>query len=163
MKRRTARPMSMILLLATAFLSSGLVAAQDFAGRAGGFLVPPQRVLENLGISEGQLEQINQLKEEAKTALGLLQEEQKEYRQQLRFLLESEAPNPTDVGNAVLSGRSVGEDIRTTRKSFRQQFQLILTPEQLTALKEFNSNRHRRRGFRRGFRGGLDGSSKGEL
>lgn len=160
MKRRTARPMNVILLLAAAFLSSGLAAAQDFGGRAGGFLVPPKRVLEHLGITDpGQLEQINQLREEAKTTLGFLQEEQREYRKQLRTLLELQAPDPTDVGNAVLSGHSVGEDIRTTRQSFRQQFQLILTPEQLTALEEFKSNRHSRRGFRRGFRRSRNGSS----
>ncbi|MCH8321039.1 MAG: hypothetical protein IH790_08800 [Acidobacteria bacterium] len=159
MKRRTARPMTVILLLTAAFLSSGLAAAQDFGGRAGGFLVPPQRVLEHLGITDpGQLEQINQLREDAKTSLGALQEEQKGYRQQLRSLLELEAPDPTDVGNAVLSARNTGEDIRTSRQSFREQFQLILTPEQLTALEEFNSNRRSRRGFRRGFRGGWGGS-----
>ena len=165
MKRRTARPMNVILLLAAAFLSSGLAAAQDFGGRAGGFLVPPKRVLEHLGITDpGQLEQINQLKEDAKTALGFLQEEQREYRQQLRTLLELQAPDPTDVGNAVISSRIVGKEIRTTRQGVREQFQLLLTPEQLTALEEFNSNRHRRRGFRRGFRGGWDGSSPtGEL
>ncbi len=160
MKRRTARPMNVILLLAAAFLSSGLAAAQDFGGRAGGFLVPPKRVLEHLGITDpGQLEQINQLREEAKTTLGFLQEEQREYRKQRRTLVELQAPDPTDVGHAVLSGHSVGEDIRTTRQSFRQQFQLILTPEQLTALEEFNSNRHSRRGFRRGFRRSRNGSS----
>ena len=159
MKRRTARPMTVILLLTAAFLSSGLAAAQGFGGRGGGFLVPPQRVLEHLGITDpGQLEQINQLREDAKASLGALQEEQKGYRQQLRSLLELEAPDPTDVGNAVLSARNAGEDIRTSRQSFREQFQLILTPEQLTALEEFNSNRRSRRGFRRGFRGGWGGS-----
>ena len=165
MKRRTTKTWSMILVMATVFLSSGIAAAQGFGRRAGGFLVPPQRVLEHLGITDpGQLEQINQLKEDAKTALGLLQEEQKEYRQQLRTLLELQAPDPTDVGNAVISARIVGKEIRTTRQGVREQFQLILTPEQLTALEEFNSKRHSRRGFRRGFRRSRDGSSPtGEL
>jgi len=166
MKRKTARPMTMTLVLATVFLSSSIASAQGFGGRrAGGFLVPHQRVLERLGITDtGQLEQINQLREEAKTTLGFLQEEQREYRKQLRTLLDTSDPNPTDVGNLVISARNTGEDIRTTRQSFRQQFQLILTPEQLTALEEFNSKRHSRRGFRRGFRRSRDGSSPtGEL
>ncbi len=151
MKRRTTKTLSMILVMATVFLSSGIAAAQGFGRRAGGSLVPPQRVLEHLGITDpGQLEEINSLKEAAKTALGPLQEEQKGYRQQLRILLELEDPDPIDVGNAVIRARNVGEVIRTTRQNFREQFQLLLTPEQLTALEEFNSNRHRRRGFRRG-------------
>ncbi len=152
-------PLNVILLLTAAFLISGLATAQDHGGRRGGSLVPSQRLLERMGITDPvQLEQINQLREDAKTSLGALQEEQKGYRQQLRSLLELEAPDPTDVGNAVLSARNAGEDIRTFRQSFREQFQLILTPEQLTALEEFNSNRRSRRGFRRGFRGGWGGS-----
>ena len=155
--------MSVILLLAAASLSSGMAAAQGFGGRAGGFLVPPQRVLEHLGITDpGQLEQINQLREGAKTAFGLLQEEQKEYRQQLRTLLYSEAPDPTEVGNAVIWAHEVSEEILTARQSFREEFRAILTAEQLTALEGFNSNRHSRRG-RRGFRGDRDGSPEGEF
>ncbi len=152
----------MILVLAAAFLSSGLAIAQDRGGRGGGSLVPHQRVLEHLGITDpGQLEQINQLEEAAKTDLGILREEQREYRQQLRTLLELEAPDPTDVGNFVISARNVGEDIRSIRQSYRDQFELLLTPEQLTALQEFNSSRNNRRGSRRGFREGRDGSPEG--
>lgn len=165
MNRTTTGTLGMILVLVAAtFLSSGMAAAQRFGGRAGGSLVPPQRVLEHLGITDpGQLELISQLREDAKSILSSLHEEQKGYRQQLKTLLESEAPNPTDVGNAVIAARNVGGEIRTTQQSFRDQFQLILTQEQLTALEEFNSNRHRRRGSRRGFGGGWDGSPKGEF
>ena len=160
MKRRTARPMTVILLLTAAFLSSGLATAQDRGGRRrGGSLVPHQRVLERLGTPEpGQLELINQVEEAAKTDLGILREEQKEYRLQLRTLLDTEDPNPTEVGNLVISARNTGQDIRSIQQSYREQFELLLTPEQLTALEEFNSNRRSRRGFRRGFRGGWGGS-----
>ncbi len=164
MKRTTTGTLGMILVLMTAvFLSSGVAAAQRFGGRAGGSLIPPQRILDNLGITEVQQEQISQLREDAKSILGSLHEEQKGYRQQLKTLLESEAPNPTDVGNAVIAARNVGGEIRTTQQSFRDQFQLILTQEQLTALEEFNSNRHRRRGSRRGFGEGWDGSPKSDF
>jgi len=77
--------------------------------------------------------------------------------------LESEAPDPTDVGNKVIFARNVGKEIRTTQQSFREQFRSFLTGEQLTALEEFNSKRHSRRGSRRGFRGGRDGFPKGEF
>ena len=159
MKRRTARPMTVILLLTAAFLSSGLAAAQGFGGRGSGSLVPSQRLLERLGITDPvQLEQINQLREDAKTSLGALQEEQKEFRQQLRTLLESEDPDPTEVGNRVIWSRNVGADIRTVREGIRAEFEASLTADQLTAWEEFQSNRRSRRGFRRGFRGGWGGS-----
>ncbi|MCZ6878338.1 MAG: hypothetical protein O7G29_09365 [Acidobacteria bacterium] len=163
MKKRTARPMTVILLLTAAFLSSGLATAQDHGGRRrGGSLVPHQRVLERLGITEpGQLELINQVKEAAKTDLGILREEQKEYRLQLRTLLDTEDPNPTEVGNLVISARNTGQDIRSIQQSYREQFELLLTLEQLTAWEEFQSNRNNRRGSRRGFRGDGDVSSEG--
>ncbi len=155
MKRRTTGTLGMILVLvATTFLSSGVAAAQRHGGRGGNSLVPPPRILEHLGITDpGQLELIDQLREDAKSILSSLQTEQKQYRQQLKILLESQAPDPSNVGNAVISSRNVGNEVRATRKSFREQFQLILTPEQLTALEEFNSNRQGRRGSRRRPRG----------
>ena len=162
MKRRTAMPMNVILLLTAAFLISGLATAQDHGGRRGGSLVPSQRLLERLGITDPvQLEGINQLVEDGKAALGALQAEQKEYRQQIRTLLESEDPDPTEVGNAMIWARNVGADIRTVREGIRAEFKASLTADQLTALEEFNSNRHRRRGSRQGFRGSRDGSPEG--
>ncbi len=159
MERRTTRTLSMILVLAAAFLSSGLARAQDRGGRGGGSLVPHQMVLEHLGITDpGQLEQINQLEEAAKTDLGILREEQQEYRDQLRTLLDTEDPNPTEVGILVISARNTGKDIRSIWQSYREQFKLLLTSEQLTAWEEFQSKRNNRRGSRRGFRGGGDGS-----
>ena len=162
MKRETTKTLSMILMIATLFLSSGIAVAQGRGGRGGGSLVPPQRVLEHLGITDpGQLELINQLVEDGKAAFGVLREEQKEYRQQLRTLLESEDPDPTEVGNAMIWARNVGADIRTVREGIRAEFEASLTADQLTALEEFNSNRHSRRGFRRGFRGDREGSLEG--
>jgi len=165
MKRGTTGSLGMILVLvATTFLSFGSAAAQRFGGRGGDSMVPPERVLERLGITEGQLEQIMQLREGARTELGLLQEDLKEYRQQAKTLLESGAPEiAQEVGNNVIWAHSVGEEIRALRQSLREDFESILTADQLTALEEFNSNRHRRRGSRQGFRGSRDGSPDGEF
>ncbi len=162
MKRGTATTLSMILVTATVFLSSGIAAAQGFGGRGGGSLVPSQRLLERLGITDPmQLALINQLAEDGKAALVALQEEQKEFRQQLRTLLESEDPDPTEVGNTVIWARDVGADIRAVREGIRADFEASLTTDQLTAWEEFNSNRHSRRGSRRGFRGDREGSREG--
>ncbi len=162
MKRKTAMPMNVILLLTAAFLISGLATAQDHGGRRGGSLVPSQRLLERLGITDPmQLALINQLAEDGKAALVALQEEQKEFRQQLRTLLESEDPDPTEVGNTVIWARDVGADIRAVREGIRADFEASLTTDQLTAWEEFNSNRHSRRGSRRGFRGDRESFPEG--
>jgi Spy/CpxP family protein refolding chaperone len=142
-----------LVLMAAIFLSSGIVAAQRFGGRAGGPMLPPQRLLENLGITDVQAEQITQLREESKSILGALHEEQKGYRQQLKTLLESEAPNPTDVGNAVIAARNLREEIGATQKSFRETFQSILTLEQQEALEQMRNSRRRGRRGHRGDRG----------
>ena len=154
MNRTTTGTLGMILVLVAAiFFSSGMVTAQRFGGRGGGPMLPPERLLENLGITDVQAEQITQLREEAKSILGALHEEQKGYRQQLKTLLESEAPNPTDVGNAVIATRTLREEIGATQKSFREAFHGILTLEQQEALEEMRNNRRRGRHGGRGHGG----------
>ncbi len=148
MTRRTTRTLSMILVLATAFLSSGIAMAQGFGPRGGGSFLPPQRVLENLGLTEEQSGQIDLLREELRITLGSFQEERRNLHEQLQAELQLEAPDHTVVGGLVISGRDLGEQIRATQQNFRETFQSILTSEQLEALKEMrNTRRHRRRGF----------------
>jgi Spy/CpxP family protein refolding chaperone len=162
MNRTTKGTLGMTLLLvATIFLSSGMVVAQRFGGRDGGPMALPQRLLENLGITDVQAEQITQLREEAKSTLGALHEEQKGYRQQLKTLLESEAPNPIDVGNTVIAAHDLREEIGATQKSFRETFQSILTLEQQEALEEMRNSRRRGRRGHRGSRGPGDFSNDG--
>jgi len=157
MKKGTTGSLDIILVLVAAtFLSTGISVGQDF-GLRGGDSFPRQRILENLGITEGQLDEIAQLREGARIELGLLQEDLKEYRQQAKTLLESGTPDPAEVGNNVIWAHSVSQELRALRQSLREQFESILTPDQLTAIEEFKSNRHRRRGSRRGFREGRDG------
>ncbi len=158
MKRTTGTLGMILVLVAATFLSFGSAAAQRFGGRGGDSMVPPERVLERLGITEGQLEQIMRLREGARTELGFLQGFLKEYRQETKTLLESgDAEIAQKVGNNVIWAHSVSQELRALRQSLREQFESILTPDQLTAIEEFKSNRHRRRGSRRGFREGRDG------
>ncbi len=152
MRRRTARPMSVILMLAAAFLSFGMAAAQGFGPRGGSSFLPRQRVLENLsGITEDQLNQINALGEEFKATFGSLREERRNLRELLEAELNSQTADPTVVGELVLSQRSLAQQSRTTQEGFRETLQGILTLEQQEELKEMrNTRRHKRRGFGRG-------------
>lgn len=153
MKKSTAKVMSVILLVATGFLGAGMAAPQGFegfGGRAGRSLLPPQRVVEKIpGITVDQLGDIDLLREEAKATMAFLLEQQRDFRQDLRTHLDSEAPDPFEVGLLVISGRDVTNEIRTRQQEFRETFQSILTSEQLEALKELNTTLNSRRRFSR--------------
>jgi Spy/CpxP family protein refolding chaperone len=153
MKKITAKVLSVILLVATGFLGVGMAAPQGGGGRTGRSAIPPQRVLENLpGITADQLGEIDLLREEAKTTMEFLVEQQREFRQSLRTHLDSEAPDPYEVGVLVISGQDVAKEIRTQQQDFRETFQAVLTSEQLDALKEMNTrmNSRQRPGRRSG-------------
>ena len=152
MRRRTARPMSLILMLAAAFLSSGVAAAQGFGSRGGGSFLPRQRVLKNLsGITEDQLSQINALGEEFKATFGSFREEHRILRELLEAELKSHTPNATVVGKLVISQRSLAQQSRIAQEGFRETFQSILTLEQQQELEAKRNPRHpRHRGFGRG-------------
>ncbi len=124
-------------------------------GRRGRRGLPPDRVLKNrIGLSDEQLAQVSQLREDFKATVEPLFEEGHALRESLRSELESDAPSIETVGNLVISGRDVRKQIRATRQSFRESFETILTPEQVEKLKEFKERGHRRGFGRRGFRRG---------
>ncbi len=152
MRRRTARPMNVILMLAAAFLSSGMAAAQGFVPRGGSAFLPRQKVLEKLsGITEDQLSQINVLGEEFKATFGSFREERRNLRELFEAELNSLTPNPTVIGELVISQRSLAQQSHTTLEGFRETFHSILTLEQQEELEQMrNSRRHKRRGFGRG-------------
>ncbi len=153
MKKSTAKVLSVILLVATGFLGVGMAAPQDSRGRTGRSLIPPQRVVEEIpGITVDQLGDIDVLREEAKTTMEFLMEQQRQFRQDIRTQLDSEAPDPFEIGLLVISGRDVTNEIRTSQQDFRETFQAILTSEQLESLKGLHTtlNSRRRSGRRSG-------------
>ncbi len=135
MKKSTAKVRSVILLVATGLLGVGMAAPQGSRGRTGRSLIPPQRVVEEiLEITVDQLGDIDLLREEAKTTMEFLMEQQRQFRQDLRTQLDSEAPDPFEVGVLVISGRDVTNEIRTSQQDFRETFQAILTSEHLESI-----------------------------
>ncbi len=153
MKKSTAKVLSVILLVATGFLGVGMAAPQGSRGRTGRSLIPPQRVVEEIpGITVDQLGDIDVLREEAKTTMEFLMELQRQFRQDIRTQLDSEAPDPFEIGLLVISGRDVTSEIRTSQQDFRETFQAILTSEQLESLKGLHTtlNSRRRSGRRSG-------------
>ncbi len=146
MKKSTAKVLSVILLVATGFLGVSMAAPQGSRGRTGRSLIPPQRVVEEIpGITADPLGDIDLLREEAKTTMEFLLEQQRAFRQDLRTHLDSEAPDPFEVGVLVISGQDVAKEIRTSQQDFRETFQAILTSEQLESLKELHTTLNSRR------------------
>ena len=121
-------------------------------GRRG---LPPDRVLKHrIGLSDEQLAQVNQLREDFHATVEPLFEQGHALRDSLRTELESDAPSVDTVGNLVISGHDVRNQIQANRRNFRESFEAILTPEQLEKLKGSRKRGHRRGFGRRGFRGG---------
>ena len=153
MKKSTAKVLSVILLVATGLLGVSMAAPQGSRGRTGRSLIPPQRVVEEIPeITVDQLGDIDLLREEAMATMEFLMEQQRQFRQDLRTQLDSEAPDPFEVGVLVISGRDVTNEIRTSQQDFRETFQAILTSEQLESLKGLHTtlNSRRRSGRRSG-------------
>ena len=148
MNRTTTGILGMILvLMATTFLTTGISAAQNFGPRGEKSFLP-QRLLENLpGMTEEQLGQISVLGEESKATVGSFREERKNLHNLLETELQSGNPDPTTVGQLVISQHDLDKQRRSTQEDFRETFQSMLTLEQQEALEEM---RNSRRGGRRG-------------
>ena len=124
-------------------------------GRRGGRreVLPPDRFLKNrIGLSEEQLAQVGQLREDFKATVEPLREQGRAMRKSLRTELESDTPSAETAGHLVISGRDVRDQIRAARENVRESFRALLTPEQVEQLEEFRQ-RGPRRGFGRGGRG----------
>ncbi len=151
MNKTTTGTLGMILVLATAFLTTGIAVGQDFGPRGERSPLTRQRFLENLpGMTEEQLSQISALGEEFKATSGFLREERKNLHDQLEAALQSANPDAITVGQLVISQRYLNEQRRSAQEDFRATFQSLLTLEQQEALKEMrNSRRRGRRGLGR--------------
>ncbi len=121
---------------------------QQFGSGGGMF---SERMIEALGLTEEQMEQIDALKQEMKSTVEPLHQQREEIREALKAELELEEPSAVEVGQLVISKRDLSREARQVRESFRESFQAILTPEQLEQLEELKERRHSRRGSHRGF------------
>ena len=151
MNKTTTESLAMIMVLATAFLTTGIAMAQDFGPRGERSPLTRQRFLENLpGMTEEQLSQISALGEEFKATSGFLREERKNLHDQLEAALQSANPDAITVGQLVIFQRDLREQRRSAQEDFRATFQSLLTLEQQEALEEMrNSRRRGRRGLGR--------------
>ena len=115
--------------------------------------LPPDRALKRLGLTEEQMAEVEKLRESHKAAMSSLREKGAGIRTQLREQLEMEESSPAKVGELVIEGRDVRQQIRKAQESARESFSALLTPHQLKQIEKFRDRRGRP-GARRGHRPG---------
>ena len=115
--------------------------------------LPPDRALKRLELTEEQMAEVKKLRENHKAAMSSLREKGAGIRTQLREQLEMEESSPAKVGELVIEGRDVRQQMRKAQESARESFSALLTPEQLKQIEKFRDRRGRP-GARRGHRPG---------
>ncbi len=120
------------LILAITF--TGSVFANEHHDKA-----PPARVLKvALNLDDGQVVALRSLIENRATEVGAIRDQVTELQAQLDDLLNSDAPDPAQVGGLLLDIRGLKQDIRQVLENYQQSFRELLTPPQLERLARIN-------------------------
>lgn len=115
-------------------------------GHHGGPLLPPPGYLD---LSEEQRQAARAIHESFREGLRGDHEEMRGLRQQLHQALESENPDPTEVGRLMIDLHSRRDGFHAAREAATAEFEALLTPEQLEKwqnFKELRESRHGRHG-----------------
>ena len=100
---------------------------------------PPARVLKvALNLDDDQLTALRELIETRSGEVKAINEEIHELESQLKALLESDAPDQTEVGGLVLDIRTLKQEIAQGHEAYQQSFRAILTPDQVERLGHIN-------------------------
>ena len=115
--------------------------------------LPSNRALRRLGLTEEQKAEVKKLRESHRATMASFREKATGIRTRLREQLEMEESSPAKVGELVIEGRDVRQQIRKARESVRESFTAMLTEEQREQIEKFRDRRGRP-GARRGNRSG---------
>lgn len=126
------------LLAAAAALSlatAGIVSAQPRGPRGGpgggdgpGLL---HRAAGFLELTADQKARLAELEEQGRPERERIREASRAAHERFREALEAENPDPTAVGEAAIEIHALREQQRTSRESFENAFESLLTPDQL--------------------------------
>jgi len=84
-----------------------------------------------LDLTEQQIEDARALLEDLAAELRPLAEEARGVREELHALLETDDPDPAEVGALVVELHGIGDEMRAARDEFDTAFSALLTPDQL--------------------------------
>lgn len=124
----------------------------------------PGRLIEFLELTEAQQEEWKAAHEAHRESAEPIMDQVRDNRTELHEAIESDNPNPTEIGELTLAGRDLRRELEASQEELRQALESVLTPEQLEKWEAFEAagggrRRHfggRGRSFR-GPRGGVDG------
>ncbi len=139
----------------------GAAAAEGDAGGGGEGLhrLPLRRLAHFLDLTEAQIAEARAIFEAARTAAEPLRTARRDLAGQLREALDAAEPDPAAVGALTIALHDNGEALRAVLQGAIEDFEAILTPEQL---ERFEVLRDARRVFGRGHhRGGPHGPPGG--
>lgn len=105
----------------------------------------PDRLAEILGLSEEQIEALQQLQEDFQAAAAPLREEKASAGEALAAELESDEPSAAVVGELFLQIQDLNGQIEQLKQEFMASFEALLTPEQLAQLERFRRRQRRDR------------------
>lgn len=116
-----------IFIAFTLFLiSNGPLLAQGVPADA-----PPVAILKSiLNLTEDQIAEIGGLIETRAEVVGPITEQIHQLQRQLEEEVNSDAPDPLEVGDLVLEVRMLRHEISQHQENFRMAFELLLTPSQ---------------------------------
>ena len=117
------------LIITTLFclISSGSAVANHIPDDA-----PPVAILKAiLDLSDEQIGEIRELLEARSEAVQPIAEQVRELQNQLEEEVNSDAPDPGEVGDIVLDIRMLRQEIAQHQENFQEAFRMILNPTQL--------------------------------
>lgn len=148
---------SAILALAALPAFAGPGKGEGRHGRGGGHglgrLLPSASYLD---LTADQQASVDRLRDEAKTKVQPLIENQRSLRRQMREMLDAANPDAAAVGRVAIQLHQSRQAVKAALKETEQSFVALLNADQKTKydnFRELRSERHERRGDRRGDRG----------
>jgi Spy/CpxP family protein refolding chaperone len=107
------------------------------------------RMARGLDLSEEQRESFKALADEHRQAMEPLWQKHRELRQEMRKQLDAGNADAQAVGQLAIDAHQVAQQMAESRRQVKEKFEALLTPDQKTKLKEFESRRGKRgpRGF----------------
>jgi Spy/CpxP family protein refolding chaperone len=137
---------SILAVLAAAGVLTGAALAQPEGRRGGGRGGRFEAMADYVGLTAAQRESFRTLHEEQRKATEPLRSEGRELHAKLEAALESDNPDPTAVGTAMLALKQQRAKMKAAEEAFRGRMKAQLTPEQQEKLQAFEAASRAQRG-----------------
>jgi Spy/CpxP family protein refolding chaperone len=137
---------SILAVLAAAGVLTGAALAQPEGRRGGGRFGRFEAMADYVGLTAAQRESFRSLREEQRKATEPLRSEGRDLHARLETALESDSPDPTAVGTAMIALKQHRAKMKAADEAFRGRMKAQLTPEQLEKLEAFEAASRAARG-----------------